>query len=139
MLGNWSFGNYFKVNKISTIFLHSQKEAIEWAWELLVDEYKIDPSRLYATYFKGNEAEGVPADDEARAIWLTKLPAERVLPFGKKVNTSFIFPLLTRKENFWEMGETGPCGPCTEIHYDRIGGRDAASLVNADDPDVLEM
>jgi alanyl-tRNA synthetase len=144
MLGNWSFGNYFKVWLVIFRPLIVQKEAIEWAWELLVDEYKIDPNRLYATYFMGNEAEGVPADDEAKAIWLTKLPADRVLPFGKKVLVLFTFlpPQLFRltvQENFWEMGDTGPCGPCTEIHYDRIGGRDASALVNQDDPDVLEM
>jgi len=115
MLGNWSFGDYFK------------KEAIEWAWELLTKVFALDPERLYATYFGGDEAQGLPADDEARGIWLRFLPEARVLPYGCK-------------DNFWEMGDQGPCGPCTEIHYDRVGGgRDAAELVNADDPDVLEV
>ena len=77
--------------------------------------------RLYVTYFGGGE--GIEADIEARDIWRELLPAERVLPFDKKAN-------------FWEMGDTGPCGPCSEIHFDRIGGRDAASLVNMDDPNV---
>jgi len=112
MLGNWSFGDYFK------------KEAIEMAWKCLTEEFKLDESRLYATYFGGDE--NTPCDDEAREIWLKFLPAERVLPFDAK-------------DNFWEMGATGPCGPCTEIHYDRIGNRDAASLVNADLPDVIEI
>ena len=124
MLGNWSFGDYFK------------KEAISWAWELLTVHYQIAPERLYATYFEGNEALGLPADTEARDIWLQFLPAERILTGNMK-------------DNFWEMGDTGPCGPCTEIHYDRIGGRNAAHLVNggavnghpfvADDPNVLEI
>ncbi|KXZ50323.1 hypothetical protein GPECTOR_17g962 [Gonium pectorale] len=114
MLGNWSFGDYFK------------EEAITWAWELLTKWYKLPADRLYATYFRGDAAQGLPADDEAREIWLRFLPESRVLPYGNK-------------ENFWEMGDQGPCGPCTEIHFDRIGGRDAAALVNADDPNVLEI
>ncbi len=109
---NRSFGDYFK------------EGAIEMAWKCLTEEYKLDTTRLYATYFGGDES--TPADLEARDIWLKYLPAERVLPFDAK-------------DNFWEMGATGPCGPCTEIHYDRIGGRDAASLVNADLPDVIEI
>jgi alanyl-tRNA synthetase len=112
MLGNWSFGDYFK------------EEAIKMAWECLTVEYKLDKTRLYASYFSGDEK--TPPDHEARDIWLKYLPAERVLPFDAH-------------DNFWEMGATGPCGPCTEIHYDRIGGRDAAALVNADLPDVIEI
>jgi len=114
MLGNWSFASYFK------------EEAITWAWECLVDVYKINPDRLYATYFGGDAKQGLSEDLEAKNIWLRFLPAERILPFGCK-------------DNFWEMGPTGPCGPCTEIHYDRIGGRDAAHLVNADRPDLIEI
>ncbi|KAG9457092.1 hypothetical protein H6P81_001600 [Aristolochia fimbriata] len=114
MLGNWSFGDYFK------------REAITWGWELLTEVYKLPTDRIYATYFGGDEKSGLPADSEARDIWLTFLPPERVLPFGCK-------------DNFWEMGDTGPCGPCTEIHFDRIGNRDAASLVNNDDPTCIEI
>ncbi|XP_073226123.1 alanine--tRNA ligase isoform X2 [Cicer arietinum] len=114
MLGNWSFGDYFKV------------EAISWAWELLTEVYKLPSDRIYATYFGGDEKLGLAPDNEAKDIWLKFLPPGRVLPFGCK-------------DNFWEMGDTGPCGPCTEIHFDRIGNRDAASLVNNDDPTCIEI
>ncbi|XP_054823230.1 alanine--tRNA ligase [Prosopis cineraria] len=114
MLGNWSFGDYFK------------EEAIGWAWELLTKVYKLPTGHLYATYFGGDVKSGLAPDIEARDIWLKFLPAGHVLPFGSK-------------DNFWEMGDTGPCGPCTEIHYDRIGNRDAASLVNNDDPTCIEI
>lgn len=115
MLGNWSFGDYFK------------KEVIQYSWDLLTEVFKMDPDRIYVTYFGGSKKDGLPVDEEARQYWLDLgIPEARVLPFGSK-------------ENFWEMGEVGPCGPCSEIHYDRIGGRDAAELVNMDDPDVLEI
>ncbi|KAL2329124.1 hypothetical protein Fmac_022551 [Flemingia macrophylla] len=114
MLGNWSFGDYFKV------------EAISWAWELLTKVYKLPSDHIYATYFGGDDKAGLAPDFEARDIWLKFLPPGRVLPFGCK-------------DNFWEMGDTGPCGPCTEIHFDRIGNRDAASLVNNDDPTCIEI
>ncbi len=95
MLGNWSFDDYFKA------------ESIEWAWELLTQVWGIEPDRLWATVFAGDPTDGLPADDEAAELWpkVTAMPAERVLRFGKK-------------DNFWEMGETGPCGPCSEIHID---------------------
>src|SRR3954454_8781183 len=114
MLGNWSFGDYFK------------EEAVAWSWELLTKVFKIPGDRLYATYFKGNPDSGLDPDTETQNLWLKYLPASHVLPGNMK-------------DNFWEMGETGPCGPCTEIHYDRIGGRDASKLVNTGDPDVLEI
>jgi len=116
MLGNWSFGDFFK------------REICKWAWELLTVEYGLDPNRLYVTYFEGSKQANLEADNECRDIWINEvgLPANRVLPGDAK-------------DNFWEMGDTGPCGPCSEIHYDRIGGRDAAHLVNQDDPDVLEI
>lgn len=115
MLGNWSFGDYFK------------EEAIKMAWEFLTVTLKLDKERLYVTYFGGDDHLGLIPDDECKQIWINMgLPAERVLPFGMK-------------DNFWEMGDIGPCGPCSEIHYDRIGGRFAAHLVNMDDPDVLEL
>lgn len=115
MLGNWSFGDFFKL------------EACTWSWELLTEVWKIPSERLYVTYFGGDVKAGLAADEEAKQIWLNLgVPEERLLPFGMK-------------DNFWEMGDVGPCGPCSEIHFDRIGGRDAAHLVNLDDPDVLEV
>ena len=114
MLGNWSFGGYFK------------KDSIEWAWDLLTRVYGLPKDRLYATYFGGSKEAGLEPDMEAKTLWEKFLPASRVLPGNMK-------------DNFWEMGETGPCGPCSEIHFDRIGGRDAAAMVNASDPDVLEI
>jgi alanyl-tRNA synthetase len=114
MLGTWSFGDYFK------------EEAIEWALDLLLNKYKLPKDRIYVSYFAGCDHMGIPCDIESRDIWLRHLPSERVLPFGSK-------------ENFWEMGDTGPCGPCSEIHFDTIGERDAAHLVNSDDPTVMEI
>ncbi|KIM45032.1 hypothetical protein M413DRAFT_441675 [Hebeloma cylindrosporum] len=115
MLGNWSFGDYFK------------KDAIAYSWELLTDVYKLSPDRLYVTYFEGDLKNGLQPDLEAKQYWLDQgVPEDHVIPGNAK-------------DNFWEMGATGPCGPCSEIHYDRIGGRNAAHLVNQDDPDVLEI
>lgn len=114
MLGNWSFGDYFK------------KEAIDWSWELLTKVWGLDPERLYASYFGGDEKLGLGPDEEARAYWLEHLPESRIVASGVK-------------DNFWEMGDTGPCGPCSELHYDRIGGRNASKRVNADGEDVIEI
>ncbi len=119
MLGNWSFGDYFKA------------EAISWAWELLTDVYKIDKSKLYATVFEGSSEDGTALDDEARQAWLKLMPEDHII-FGNK------------HDNFWEMGDTGPCGPCSEIHIDlrtdeeiaRIPGKD---LVNTDNDQVIEI
>ncbi len=119
MLGNWSFGDYFK------------KEAIDWSWELLTEVYKIPKDQLYVTVFGGDEAEGLARDEEALALWKQHVAEDRII-FGNK------------KDNFWEMGDTGPCGPCTEIHVDtrtpeeRADGR-GGSLVNADHPQVIEI
>ncbi|XP_018345556.1 PREDICTED: alanine--tRNA ligase, cytoplasmic isoform X2 [Trachymyrmex septentrionalis] len=115
MMGNWSFGDYFK------------NEICAWAWEFLTDVLKLPADRLYVTYFGGDEKSGLAPDDECKNFWLSLgVPTSHVLPGNMK-------------DNFWEMGETGPCGPCSELHYDRIGGREAAHLVNMDDPDVLEI
>ena len=114
MLGNWSFGDYFK------------KEAIDWAFDLLTNVYKMDPSRIYVTYFGGDEEFGVALTRRPRTSGSKHLPANRVLPFDKH-------------DNWWSAGDVGPCGPCSELHYDRIGNRDAASLVNMDDPNVVEI
>lgn len=119
MLGNWSFGDYFK------------KEAIDFAWEYLVDILKLNPERLYATVFEGYAPEGLERDDEAAAIW------EKHLPKSHIINGN-------RHDNFWEMGDTGPCGPCSEIHIDLRSDKereevDGASLVNKDNPQVIEI
>lgn len=115
MLGNWSFGDYFKT------------EACSYAWELLTQVYGLDPARLYVTYFGGDKSANLEPDLEAKQCWLDLGVPDSHIVIGDY------------KDNFWEMGDQGPCGPCSEIHYDRIGGRNAASLVNMDDPNVLEV
>ncbi len=116
MLGNWSFGDYFK------------REAIEWAWELLTGVWGLDKSRLHATVFMGDPAEGLDADREAAELWksVTDIDPEHV-------------HLGNKKDNFWEMGNTGPCGPCSEIHYDRTPDKSGGRLVNAGDSRVIEV
>jgi len=119
MLGNWSFGDYFK------------QEAIDWAWELLTEVYKIDKDRLYITVFEGDTQDGVPKDLESITIWKKLIPEDRIL-------------LADKKDNFWEMGEVGPCGPCSEIHVDirsdeERNAVDGKDLVNADHPHVIEI
>ncbi|MFL5244795.1 MAG: alanine--tRNA ligase [Gemmataceae bacterium] len=116
MLGNWSFGDYFK------------KEAIAWAWELLTDVWKLDKSRLHVTIFEGSPEEGVAPDDEAAEYWRTQTD----------IDPSHIHK-GNKKDNFWEMGETGPCGPCSEIHIDRTPDKSGGKLVNAGTPDVIEI
>ncbi|MFW5973633.1 MAG: alanine--tRNA ligase-related protein, partial [Bacteroidota bacterium] len=121
MLGNWSFGDYFK------------REAIRWAWELLVDRWAMDPDRLYATVHKGDDRLGLDPDDEAADFWKreTGINPENVL-YG------------STKDNFWMMGDTGPCGPCSELHIDLRPDEErmltpGAELVNANDPRVMEI
>ena len=119
MLGNWSFGDYFK------------KEAIAWAWELLHDVYHLPAERMYATVFEGSEEDGVPFDQEAYDYWRRFLPEDHIIRGNKH-------------DNFWEMGETGPCGPCSEIHYDlrdeaEIAAKPGREMVNAGHPQVIEI
>ncbi|MCY7328957.1 MAG: alanine--tRNA ligase, partial [Saprospiraceae bacterium] len=119
MLGNWSFGDYFK------------KDALAWAWELLTEVYKIPKDRIYVSVFQGDAQENLPFDQEAFDTWKQFVSEDRILPFGKK-------------ENFWEMGAQGPCGPCSEIHVDlrpdeERAKTDGRALVNADDPNVIEI
>ena len=119
MLGNWSFGDYFK------------KEAIDWAWEYLVDVLKLNPERLYATVFEGSEEDNLPRDNEAAEIWMKHLPESHIINGNKH-------------DNFWEMGDTGPCGPCSEIHIDLRSDEerakiDGSALVNHDHPQVIEI
>ncbi|MFG0328620.1 MAG: alanine--tRNA ligase [Phycisphaerales bacterium] len=116
MLGNWSFGDYFKA------------EAIEYAWDLLTNVWGLEKDRLYATVFGGDEEDGLPADEEAERLWaeVTDIDPNHIMRFGKK-------------DNFWEMGDTGPCGPCTEIHYDFTPDKSGGALVNADDERVVEI
>ena len=119
MLGNWSFGDYFK------------KEAIGWAWELLTKVWGLDKTRLHATYFGGDPAEGLEPDIEARDLWLAVMQLEGL-------DASHVHP-GNKKDNFWEMGETGPCGPCSEIHIDLTPDKSGAKLVNAGDARVIEI
>jgi len=119
MLGNWSFGDYFK------------HEAIDWAWDLLVNVYKLDPTCLYATVFEGDKNDGLSRDDEAAGFWEAHLPKDHILNGN-------------RHDNFWEMGDTGPCGPCSEVHIDLRSNEEkaavpGASLVNKDNPQVIEI
>ncbi|GGB03570.1 alanine--tRNA ligase [Mucilaginibacter rubeus] len=119
MLGNWSFGDYFK------------KEAIAWSWELLTEVYKLPKDRLYVTYFEGDEKEGLEADTETYELWKQYVAEDHILRGNKK-------------DNFWEMGETGPCGPCSEIHFDSRPDNErtevsGATLVNADHDQVIEI
>ena len=119
MLGNWSFGDYFK------------EEAIEWAWDLLTNVYKIPKDRLYVTVFEGDESDGVPIDQESFDIWKKYIFEDRII-------------LASKKDNFWEMGDIGPCGPCSEIHVDLRAEEsrlitDGKSLVNEDHPQVIEI
>ena len=119
MLGNWSYGDYFK------------REAIEWAWELLTEVYKLPAERMYATVFEGSEEDGVPFDSEAYDVWARFLPADHIIRGNKH-------------DNFWEMGETGPCGPCSEIHFDlrdeaEIAARPGREMVNTGHPQVIEI
>ena len=119
MLGNWSYGDYFK------------REAIEWAWELLTEVYKLPAERMYATVFEGSEEDGVPFDSEAYDVWARFLPADHIIRGNKH-------------DNFWEMGETGPCGPCSEIHFDlrdeaEIAARPGCEMVNTGHPQVIEI
>ncbi len=116
MLGNWSFGDYFK------------EEAIKWAWELLTRIWGLDKNRLYVTVFAGDEKDRLAPDTEARALWqsVTDIDPGHISLWGKK-------------DNFWEMGETGPCGPCTEIHYDQTEDGSGGGLVNKSDPRVIEI
>src|SRR6195952_776664 len=119
MLGNWSFGDYFK------------KEAIAWSWELLTEVYKLPKDRLYVTYFEGDEKEGLEKDTETYNLWKQYVDESHILPGNKK-------------DNFWEMGESGPCGPCSEIHFDSRPDDertevDGATLVNADHDQVIEI
>ncbi|HWA34831.1 MAG TPA: alanine--tRNA ligase, partial [Cyclobacteriaceae bacterium] len=119
MLGNWSFGDYFK------------KEAIAWAWELLTEVYKLPKDRLYATVFGGDKGDNLPVDDEAKDFWRQYLSEDRIINGSKK-------------DNFWEMGEAGPCGPCSEIHIDlrpdsEVQKKPGRELVNSDHPQVVEI
>ncbi|PID89026.1 MAG: alanine--tRNA ligase, partial [Bacteroidia bacterium] len=119
MLGNWSFGDYFK------------KEAIDWAWELLTEVYKLPKERLYASVFEGSKADNLGRDDEAAEYWEVHLPKHHIINGNKK-------------DNFWEMGETGPCGPCSEIHIDLRPEKECKAipgeeLINKDHPQVIEI